>query len=186
MGTVVDVRTVAVAAGSRHGSTTEVADRIAARLAQLLPTTWHVTRPAVEDHDALDAAEVVVLGSPIYIGRWLKPAMSALRHVAAVRSEGLWLFSVGPLDATASDDTVPAAPAVEKLVADRQVEHEVFDGRLDPTTLSRTERLVVRMVGAPAGDRRDWDAIDAWAAHVAGEITAEARPRHDTPSPTAS
>ena len=48
--------------------------------------------------------------------------------------------------------------------------HRVFTGRLDRASLGLGERLITRMVQAPEGDFRDWEAIDAWAREIASEL----------------
>ena len=40
-------------------------------------------------------------------------------------------------------------------------------GKLDPATLSWFERFVVKMIGSPEGDFRDWAAIKSWAKSLA-------------------
>ena len=66
---------ILIAYASKHGSTREVADVIAA---ELEPSGLEVeVRPAraVEDPGAYDA---VVLGAPLYMGRWHGDALSFL------------------------------------------------------------------------------------------------------------
>ena len=59
-------------------------------------------------------------------------------------------------------------------------EHRVFSGAFDPNDppKSMQERLVRMMPAAkrvlPAGDFREWDAIEAWAREIAGQLVAEA------------
>ena len=38
-----------------------------------------------------------------------------------------------------------------------------FAGKVDPTTLSFFERMAVKLVRSPTGDKRDWDRIRRWA-----------------------
>ena len=71
---------VTVITASRHGSTTGIGEAIASRL--------RVHGHRVDTTDADEAVlpprdEAVVLGSPIYMGNWLKPA----RRLAAEPSE---------------------------------------------------------------------------------------------------
>ena len=69
---------VLVSSASRHGSTDQVATRIALTLREGLPgdTVVDVLQAAeVSDASAYDA---VVLGSAVYLGRWLAHA----RHLA--------------------------------------------------------------------------------------------------------
>jgi len=45
-----------------------------------------------------------------------------------------------------------------------------FHGKVDPQKLNTLERMAIKKVDAPSGDSRDWEAIDAWAAGIAGEL----------------
>ena len=38
-----------------------------------------------------------------------------------------------------------------------------FAGNVDPTTLSFFERMAVKLVKSPVGDKRDWNRIRRWA-----------------------
>ena len=48
--------------------------------------------------------------------------------------------------------------------------HRVFPGRLDTGRLTFRERAMVTAMRAPVGDFRDWDAVRAWAAEIAGAL----------------
>jgi len=72
--------TVLVTYASKHGSTEEIARRIADRLRERAVDAE--ARPITEVHDLGDA-EVVVLGSAVYMGSWMKEASQfAERHGA--------------------------------------------------------------------------------------------------------
>jgi menaquinone-dependent protoporphyrinogen oxidase len=167
-------RTVVVGAASRHGTTAELADRLAAGLDQRLPPAWHVVRSDLTDLRVLDDADVVVLGSAIYLGRWLRAGTRALDYVRDLDPVQLWLFSAGPVsDVDEENERVIAAD--ELVTAGDAVEHQVFAGSLDLARLSWFERLVVTIVHAVPGDHRDWEAVDEWAAHIAAHLLAESQ-----------
>jgi menaquinone-dependent protoporphyrinogen oxidase len=50
-------------------------------------------------------------------------------------------------------------------------DHRTFAGRIDPDALSWVERTITRMVKAPDGDFRDWEAVRAWADEIATSLT---------------
>jgi menaquinone-dependent protoporphyrinogen oxidase len=113
-----------------------------------------------------------VVGSAVYVGRWLDPARDlAEAHAGTLTPRPVWLFSSGPLgppDALKPEgDPVDLAGLVETVQA---VEHRVFAGRLDRTLLSFGEKAVVVAVRAPQGDFRDWEAIDGFAADIAEHL----------------
>lgn len=160
-----------VAAASRHGATCEIADRVAATLSTILLDGWTVVRGDLRDLRVLDGADAVVLGSAIYYGHWMHSAAKALEYVEQDPPSDLWLFSTGPVSDEESENAqVISADALAELgEAD---EHMVFGGRLDSSSLSLLERVVVKIVHARPGDHRDWQAVDDWARHIAGELGA--------------
>ncbi|MGY2066002.1 flavodoxin domain-containing protein [Blastococcus sp. SYSU DS0619] len=92
---------VLVAVASRHGATADVATAIArtldesdaGRAAGLVAVAVPVQQqPEPAGFDA------VVLGSAVYVGRWLEPAREyAATHTSALRTRPVWLFSSGPI-----------------------------------------------------------------------------------------
>ena len=173
---------VLVAYASRHGATQGIAERIADRLRQ-----DGLAAAAVTAHDVDDLApyDAVVVGSAAYMFHWLADAMRFVqrnRHELAARP--LWLFSSGPLgtdpvDAKGRDQLVAAEPKefpeLKETLHPREA--RVFFGAYD------TERAAHRLGGAadappagpareamPAGDFRDWAAIDAWADGIAAAL----------------
>ena len=160
---------VLVTAASRHGATHEIAEAIARGLVQRGVEAQ--ARPT-EEVSSLDGFDAYVVGSAVYIGRWLDAARELVEANAdALAERPVWLFSSGPLgppDALKPEgDPVDAADLVESTGA---VEHRVFAGRLDRGLLSFGEKAVVVAVRAPEGDFRDWDAIDGFAAEIAGHL----------------
>ncbi len=120
---------------------------------------------------ALEAGSAIVLGSAIYMGRWLKPARSlASRLGAEPEPRDVWLFSVGPI----GDPPEPEPPLPEELVgaelAGRARDFRTFAGRLDRDALGRLERIAIKAQDAPEGDFREWTAIDRWADEIAAEL----------------
>jgi menaquinone-dependent protoporphyrinogen oxidase len=164
---------VLVTAASRHGATHEIAAAIADGLARRGLDAE--ARPA-EELSSLDGYDAYVIGSAVYVGRWLAPARELVEaHAEALTSRAVWMFSSGPLgppealkpegDPVDADDMVQAAGALG---------HRVFAGRLDRSLLGLGEKAVVIAVRAPEGDFRDWAAIDDFAAEIAGHLMLSA------------
>jgi menaquinone-dependent protoporphyrinogen oxidase len=163
---------VLVTYASKHGSTQEVAERIAYSLNQLgVPAD---VQPMTQV-DAIDGYDGVVMGSSVYIGRWMKAASEFVERVRpALAARRVWLFSSGPLGDQAGTDP----PEIAKLAASLNfVEHRLFSGALRKERLSLVERAVVKAVKAPYGDFRDWTEIDAWAAAIVRELESSVVPQ---------
>jgi menaquinone-dependent protoporphyrinogen oxidase len=160
-----DVRPrVLVAYASRHGSTREIAAALARELirsgssATVAPVE---RRPEPTDYDA------VVLGSAVYGGQWLGPAVRyACEMTDALRSRPTWLFSSGlAYESLRLPDEVPDARWFGEGLGARG--HRVFGGRVERRLLSAEER---RTWGSGrAGDFRNWPAVRAWSAEIAAE-----------------
>jgi len=157
-----------IAVSSKHGSTREIAESIAATVREAGIEVEVVDAERAESVSRYDA---VIVGSAVHWGRWMGPARELVtRSADALRGRPVWLFSSGPL----GRNIVDPADAAEgnrllELVGAR--EHRVFPGKADKQELGFVERRIVSMVKSPWGDHRDWPAIHEWAASIAGELT---------------
>lgn len=174
-----DITRVLVAHASAHGSTAEVADRIAARLDD---SGLDVdTRPAGPGID-VEAYDAVVLGSAVHDMAWLPSAIEFLARIPGTMP--VWFFSVGGL--------APDGPVTRRLVALelarveqgfptalRGHDHQLFAGVVRMSGRALWGRVFWRLLGGRAGDHRDWPAIDAWARRIGSEVrlvTEQERP----------
>jgi len=172
---------VLVAVASKHAATAEIATRIG----HVLTDRGHDVRvQAAADVHAVDDVDAVLLGSGVYLGKWLPAAVQLVdRCEAELRARPVWLFSSGP-----SGDPPKPEPAKSVDVSDVMVRtgartHQVFSGRLDRQQLGVGERVVVAAVRATDGDFRDWAEIDRWAGAVADELASVGRGRTDADLP---
>ncbi len=157
--------TVLVAYAGRHGCTAAIAQRVGEVLGGLASPVDVVPVGQVQD---LTHYRAVVLGSAVYMGRWMdQPRAFVATHAAALAARPVWLFSVGLApqrpgavlaDATAAIDTTGARG------------HRYFLGRMDRRLLGLAERAVIASLGTPDGDSRDWSAIEEWATRVAADL----------------
>ncbi|WP_432839535.1 flavodoxin domain-containing protein [Dactylosporangium sp. CA-092794] len=170
---------VLVIAASKHGSTTEIAELIGAVLGEEGHDATTADVGAVGGPDGWGA---VVLGSAVYAGQWLRPAVHfADRHAAALAARPVWLFSSGPI----GDPPIPRDEAVDVrhvVAAVQPVEHRIFPGALHRSRLGFAERALVAALRAPYGDFRDWDAVRHWARQIAADLTQ----RGGGPGPSSS
>ena len=184
---------VLVVYASRHGGTRGIAERIGDVLRAEGLEVSVVTPDEAPDVGTTDA---VVIGSGVYVGSWLKEATEFIkRHEVSLAARPVWLFSSGPLPgstrSTAADDPLTDAlgPAegpgsggrkkiAELSAAIHPRDHRVFRGAYDPKDPPRSmqERLVRLMPAVknvlPAGDFREWDAIEAWSREIAADLAA--------------
>ena len=150
---------------SRHGATAGIAERIGETLRNegLDATVLPVSRVV----DPIDADSVIV-GSAVYMGRWLKEAAQFVRlHQSELAARPLWLFSSGPV----GPKELPVAEEIaefRKLLEIR--DHRTFAGAIDAKKVSLAERLMVKAVKAPYGDDRNWNDIELWAKTISAKV----------------
>ena len=148
---------------TRAGSTGEVAQAISERLCAMGFDTE--VRP-VDSMSSLSGFQAVVLGSAVRYGAWL-PEMT--KFIESRRSEltqlPLAVFTVHMQalgdDATSQATRAGYTKAVRAVITPR--DEVFFAGKIDPARLSFFERMAVKLVKAPVGDKRDWDRIRQWA-----------------------
>lgn len=160
---------VLVTAASRHHGTREIAEAIATGLVR---RGLEAEAVPVEQVTSLHGYDAVVLGSAVYMGRWLGEARRLAQiHTSALCMMPVWLFSsgpIGPLDHLVPAGTPADVPVLMRLT--RAIGYRTFPGRLDMRRLHFAERAVARTIHAPEGDDRDWDAIDRFAGEIADEL----------------
>jgi menaquinone-dependent protoporphyrinogen oxidase len=163
---------VLVAYATKHGATAEIAEKIGEVLRQAGVSADVVPADRVDD---VSTYQAVVLGSAVYMGQWRKEAAKFLTANEGVLAERpVWLFSSGP---TGEGDPLELMegwhfPGKLQPVADRIKPRDItaFHGATNEDELNFVEKRMLKMVKAPAGDFRDWEAITAWAEAIAREL----------------
>jgi len=183
---------VLVAYASRHGGTRGIAERIG----EVLRTEGLEAVVASTDatHD-VGMADAFVIGSGVYMGSWLKEATDFIAlHEGLFATRPVWLFSSGPLLGSQGKDAAglladalgptdgPGSGGRKKIAELSGLihprDHRAFLGAYDPKDPPKVmvERIVRMMPAAkksmPAGDFRDWDAVEAWAREIAAALRA--------------
>jgi len=157
---------------SKYGATSEIAEKIGAVLRQ---SGYDVDIMPADRVTNLQSYKAVVLGSGVYAGQWLKKASRFLKeNVKTLSGQMLWIFSSGP---TGQGDPAElmkgwrlpkSLQPVADLIKPRGI--AVFHGNIRDDKLNFFEKRIIKMVKAPSGDFRDWNAITAWASAIAGEL----------------
>ena len=169
---------VLIAYASKYGATTEIVQRMAARLTERGLEVQALPAGAVDDLTGYDA---FIVGSAVYIGAWLKDATRFVeRNRAILAVHPLWLFSSGPISQDTHDDAARKLRegAVKKEIAGLATslgarDHHVFFGALDRGKLRVPDKWFASIPAFPGseGDFRDWDEIDAWSTAVAEALS---------------
>ncbi|MFJ9909639.1 flavodoxin domain-containing protein [Streptomyces sp. NPDC101152] len=161
---------VLVGYATAHGSTREIADRVAAGLTE---AGLEVEARDMRTVDDADAYAAFVLGSAVHGQTWLEPAKAFVSdNLDLLGSRPLWIFSVG-MPAALRGPWKRLAPREVPVIAKSLPgdlpfrEHRLFSGVIAPAHLPPTGRIMFRLVGGRFGDYRDWDAVDGWTARIA-------------------
>lgn len=163
---------ILVAYASKYGATREIADKIGEVLHQAGLQADVLPVERVRD---VTPYQVVVLGSAVYIGKWMKGAIQFLNdHAGELAGRPVWIFSSGP---TGEGDPVALLdgwrlPPDQKPVIDRIQPRDivVFHGNIDVARVNFIEKTSVKALKKPFGDFRKWDAITSWAASIAAAL----------------
>lgn len=165
--------TVLVGYASRYGSTSEVAEAIAARLAE---RGLGVEVAPLREVRSLNQYGAVVLGAPLFMFRWHKDALGFLsRHRAALHNRRVAVFALGPVhdphdDVEWRESRAQLDRELAKVAWFTPAVVEMFGGKYDPQSL----RFPLKAFAGkePASDIRDWVAIRAWAESLPGVLGA--------------
>ena len=158
--------TVLVAFATRHGSTREVAESIACTLKAFAADVEFGEAREVRSQPGHGPGQarrwtLVVLGAPLYSGRWHRDAHRFLRrHRKELAGVPVAVFGMGPR----KDDVLAWERSRTQL--DRALAKHSW---LTPTAV-----MVFGGVDPPdkrpRRDLRDWTKIDAWAASIADPV----------------
>jgi menaquinone-dependent protoporphyrinogen oxidase len=113
--------------------------------------------------------DAVVLGSGVYDGRWLEPALHWVDAMAdELRQRPVWLFS-GVVAIPARGRTVGNGEWVADALGAR--EHRFLGGRVEKRLLSAAERSAWPPDRRYGGDLRNGRALGEWGAQIATAVT---------------
>ena len=162
---------VLITAASKYGATKEMAGTIADVMggrglkAEFLP---------LDEIESVRAYDAVIVGSAVYLGRWMTMGREFLtRHRADLLERAVWLYSSGPIADHGEENQMDVEELLQ-LVDAR--EHKLFRGSIARRNLSVAERLLIMSLGVNDGDYRDWAEIRAWADGIAGDLTNRTAP----------
>ena len=154
---------IVIVIASKHGSTIAIAGAIAQAMSSQGATVV-VCQP--DDDVDLDDVDAVVIGSAVYLGRWMHSARRFIkRRAPELHTKKVWLFSSGPV-AEEPERGLENGELDRLLAQSGATGHREFGGRLDMATLGPIETLIATGVGVTDGDHRDWSEIRVWAESI--------------------
>lgn len=164
---------VLVVYGTKSGCTEGIADRIAQALQDA--GVMVDVRPAESSPDPAGYFAVVV-GSGIRAGRWHASARDwVVRYAEHLKTVPIAFFTCGLTTAQAPEKADEVRACTDSLIEEtgvKPVDVGVFAGWHEPKAFPLIERTVLKLMKAPEGDFRDFDAIAAWARETAPRLVA--------------
>jgi menaquinone-dependent protoporphyrinogen oxidase len=170
---------------TRSGSTGEVARFMGNSLLDAGISTQVLPMSEV---DSLDGKAAVILGAPLYMGRFPKEFHHFVRrHHGALAALRPWCFVLGPTRTIPQDFEAARNQALKQLSRYpwlHPAELHVFGGRWDPKHMPFPFSLVHRLPAhpldkIPAMDIRDWAEIREWAAGVVRQCCGDSSAAQD-------
>ena len=168
--------TILVTYATRYGSTQEVAEAVAATLRD---GGFEVDIHPMRKVRTLERYDLIVMGAPLYIGRWHKDAHRFLSgHRKALMQQPVAIFALGPLQDDEKKWRVVRAQLDKELAKYSWLSPlavEIFGGKYEPAKLRFPDTLAASspaspLYQVPAGDLRDWMAIRTWASELAPKL----------------
>jgi len=153
--------------GSRCGSTGGVAEAIGQVLCE---EGVAVDVRLVKNVNDLSTYQAVIVGSAIRMGKWLPEVVEFVKtHQDTLSRVPVAYFTVC---LTMKDDTVENRrkalayldPVRKQFLQVKPVDIGLFAGAVDYKKLSFAYSLILKVMGAPEGDFRNWEAIRTWGA----------------------
>lgn len=170
---------VLVTAASKHGGTAEIADWIGEELGQH-GIEAVVLQPG--DVDSLEGYDAVVLGSAVYVGRWMEPATHLVERLQKqFRDRPVFLFSSGPAGDPPKPNSDPGDIETMRVLS-QALDHRIFAGRIARQGMGFGERAVITALRVPDGDYRPRTEVETWARGIAERLTSTYA---TAPAPTA-
>lgn len=158
---------ILVAFSTIHGSTHQVAEKVAATLRE---QGLEVDLQPAKQVRTVDPYQAVVLGAPLYMFHWHKDALHFLsKHRNALTQKPVAIFALGPVN-NVEKEFIDARAMLDKELVKfawlKPVAIEIFGGKLDPPHFRFPYNLIPAMNKMPVSDIRDWTAIQAWASEL--------------------
>ena len=156
---------VLVTTASKHGSTNETGDIVAA---ELRAAGHDVLCRDAEGHPPLDGVGAAVVGSAVYGARVMSAGKATAERLCRELDGPVWTFAVGLKNVTKDPlRTATTSPATDGYRGGR---YPIFGGVVESAKLSMAESALIGALGATDRDFRDPEMVRAWAQAIAAQL----------------
>ena len=161
---------VLVVYGTTSGCTEGIAAQIGKTLEEMGAAVDVVSAKGAPNAAGYDA---VLVGSGVRAGSWHKSARDWVADNAdALKSTPVAFFTCGLVirDEGKAEEVRAYTKPVEEVSGVTPVDVGLFAGWNEPKQMSFPERTVLKVMKAPKGDFRDFEAVKAWTKEVARKL----------------
>lgn len=157
---------VLVAYASKHGATAGVAEAVGK---ELCARGLAADAALIKNVRDLGSYQGVVVGSAIYMGKWMAEARDFVKENRDLLSRvpvAYFLVCITMARAIENKREIALSyldPVLEAVPEVKPLSIGTFAGRLDYSKVSWLNKKILKAKGAPEGDFRDWKSIRAWA-----------------------
>jgi menaquinone-dependent protoporphyrinogen oxidase len=157
---------ILVTFATKYGSTGEVAEAIAEEL-----------RAGGYDADCIPAGDlktirdyhIVILGSPLYMGKLLAEAVDCTKHFRDdLKARRFAVFVVGYSLQSGAEKYIRNAQTAVDAIRGYAIPEEIglFEGKVEIDRLSFADKAIIKLGGIEPGDFRDFDGIREWVREL--------------------
>jgi menaquinone-dependent protoporphyrinogen oxidase len=160
---------ILVAYASEYGSTAEVAEAIGKELCNKGAS---VDVRLARKVTGLGPYQAVIVGSPIYRGKWMTDVVRFLQENSGTLSKIPVAYFIvcmtmqNPTEENRRKALAYLDPVYNSVPQVKPVEIGLFAGALHYNKLPWLMRKILKSKGLPEGDFRNWDTIRTWAVHL--------------------
>jgi menaquinone-dependent protoporphyrinogen oxidase len=164
------MKSVLVCYATRYGSTGEIASIIAGELQK---REFEVTLSPLSQVANPGNFDAVVIGSPVYMGKWLAEARDFVsRFRKDLQNLPVAVFTVGySFRNRMKADIIPSDDALASIVIFFSPRAKgYFAGRVDTDRMSLTDREIILLAGITPGDFLNPDEVQQWARELPSRL----------------
>jgi len=161
------MHTILVCYATRYGSTREIAQIIGE---ELMNAGYEVTVSALSEVTDPGIYDAVIIGSPLYMGKWLAEArdfVSRFRHPLEERPVAVFSVGYSLRERTMENlQNIDASLEASVKIFISPIHTGYFAGSVNPDIMTPADKTIVTLSGALPGDYRDPSEVRRWAREL--------------------
>lgn len=163
---------ILISYASRYGSTQKIASYLAKTLER---ETGKTQLQAIDDVVSIKAFDTLIIGSGLYLGKWLDEATEFLDSFKTQLSEKqVWLFSTGsPEEALTLKGSSYPENLKRPLGYFEPMDIATFSTKIDARQFNLEDYLLLQRMQVLEADNHNWQNIKLWGQSIAAKLTGK-------------